>query len=85
MGNRGFTDDPASNNNRPYRTLANVNYHPEIIGINRNESGQLHVLGENRGGTGSEYVTARTKLSPGIELNPPSSNSSANTSMSNSG
>jgi hypothetical protein len=59
MGNKGFTDDPQSDSNLPYRNLVNVNYKPEIIGINRDQSGQLHVLGQNQGGAGSEYSFGR--------------------------
>jgi hypothetical protein len=63
MGDDGFTDGSTTNN--PYRTLVNVNYKPEIIGINRNESGQLHVLGQNQGGTGSQYVNGPTTITAG--------------------
>ena len=63
MGDDGFTD--GSTTNVPYRSLINVNYKPEIIGINRNESGQLHVLGQNQGGTGSEYTFGPTTITAG--------------------
>jgi hypothetical protein len=63
MGNKEFTDGNTTNN--PYKTLINVNYKPEIIGINRNESGQLHVLGQNQGGTGSQYVLGPTTITAG--------------------
>ena len=63
MGNKGFTDGNTSN--VPYQTLVNVNYQPEIIGINRNESGQLHVLGQNKGGTGSQYSNGPTTITAG--------------------
>ena len=63
MGNKGFTDNDT--NNRPYRTLANVNLSPEIVSVNRGGNGQLMVLGASQGGVGSEYNFGSTTITAG--------------------
>ncbi|WP_291990639.1 hypothetical protein, partial [Luteitalea sp.] len=63
MGRRGFTD--GSTTNTPYRTLANVDRSPEIVSVNRNDSGQLRVLGTNQGGIGSQYQLGSTTITAG--------------------
>jgi len=63
MGRLGFTD--GSTSNTPYRTLANVDRSPEIVSVNRNDSGQLRVLGTNQGGIGSQYQLGSTTITAG--------------------
>jgi hypothetical protein len=63
MGDVGFTDNNASNT--PYRTLSNVNLSPEIISLNRNNSGQLRVAGVDQGGVGSSYDVGSTTVTAG--------------------
>ncbi len=46
MGREGFTD--GSTTNLPWRNLVNVNYKPELVGLNRNGSHQFTVLGRDQ-------------------------------------
>lgn len=63
MGNKGYTDNNASNN--PYSTLVDVKLSPEIVSINRGGSGQLKVLGLDQGGVGSAYQAGATTITAG--------------------
>lgn len=44
-GNRGFTDNSTSN--APYATVANINEHQELIGVNRDQSGVVRYFAPN--------------------------------------
>jgi hypothetical protein len=44
-GNQGFTDNNTSNS--PYSTMANINEHQELVGVNRNQSGVVRYFAPN--------------------------------------